>query len=55
MINDYAYKVDLPSEYVVSVTFNVVNLTLFNIGFDSRLNPFGERRDDVDQPINTKD
>jgi hypothetical protein len=35
---------------------NVVNLTLFNIGLDSRSNHFKERKDDVDQPMNiTKD
>jgi hypothetical protein len=49
-INDNAYKVDLPGEYGVSVTFNVSNLSLFYIGDDSRLNPFHERGDDVIQP-----
>jgi hypothetical protein len=39
MINDNAYKVDLPGEYGVSVTFNVSDLFLFDIGDDSRLNP----------------
>ena len=47
-----AYKIDLPGEYGVSVTFNVVDLTLFDIDFDSRSNPFKERGDDVDQPRN---
>jgi len=42
-------------EYGVSATFNVANLILFNIGFDSRLNPFEEIGDDIDQPTNTKD
>jgi hypothetical protein len=42
-INDNAYKVDLLGEYGVSATFNVVDLTLFDIGFDLRLNPFEER------------
>ena len=37
--NDNAYKVDLPGEYGVSVTFNVSDLFLFDIGDDSRLNP----------------
>ena len=48
-----AYKIDLPGEYGVSVTFNVVDLTLIDIDFDSRSNPFEERGDDVDQPRNT--
>jgi hypothetical protein len=39
MINDNAYKVYLPGEYGVSVTFNVSDLFLFDIGDDSRLNP----------------
>jgi len=51
-INDNAYKIDLPGEYGVSATFNVVDLTLFDIDFDSRSNPFKERGDDVDQPRN---
>jgi hypothetical protein len=52
-INDNAYKIDLPGEYGVSATFNVVDLTLFDTDFDSRSNPFEERGDDVDQPRNT--
>jgi hypothetical protein len=52
-INDNTYKVDLPSEYGVSATFNVSDLTLFDVGDDSRSNPFEERGYDEDQP-NTK-
>ena len=52
-INGNAYKVDLPGEYGVGVTFNVFDLTLFDVGNDSRSNPFEERGDDADQP-NTK-
>jgi hypothetical protein len=52
-INDNANKIDLPGEYGVSATFNVVDLTLFDTDFDSRSNPFEERGDDVDQPKNT--
>ena len=45
-INNNAYKVDLPGEYNVSVTFNVADLSLFDVGEDSRLNPFEERGND---------
>jgi hypothetical protein len=51
MINDNAYKVDLPSEYNVSVTFNVTDLSLFDVGDDSRLNLFEERGDDAIQAL----
>ena len=47
MINDNAYKVDLPGEYGVSATFNVVDLSLFDVGDDSRSNSFEERGDDA--------
>jgi hypothetical protein len=52
-INDKAYKVDLSCEYGVSATFNVSDLTLFDVGDNSRSNPFEKRGDDDDQP-NTK-
>jgi hypothetical protein len=50
MINDNAYKVDLPGEYGVNVTFNVSDLSLFDVSDDSRLNSFEERGDDAIQP-----
>ena len=50
-INDNAYKVDLPGEYGVSVTFNVVDLSLFDVGDDSRSNSFEERGDDAIQAL----
>ena len=50
MINENAYKVDLLGEYDVSATFNVSDLSSFDIGDDSRLNPFEERGDDAIQP-----
>jgi hypothetical protein len=43
----------LPGEYDVNGTFNVFDITLFDVGDDSRLNPFEKRGDDKDQP-NTK-
>jgi hypothetical protein len=49
MINDNAYKVDLLGEYNVSITFNVVDLSSFDIGDDLRSNPFEERVDDTIQ------
>ena len=38
-INDNAYKLDLPGEYSVSATFNVSDLSLFDVGDDLRKNP----------------
>ncbi|KAH9724552.1 hypothetical protein KPL70_007529 [Citrus sinensis] len=37
-INDNAYKLDLPSEYNVSATFNVSDPSPFDVGEDSRTN-----------------
>uniref|UniRef100_A0A2N9EUF9 Retrotransposon gag domain-containing protein n=1 Tax=Fagus sylvatica TaxID=28930 RepID=A0A2N9EUF9_FAGSY len=48
-INDNVYKVDLPGEYKVSTTFNVSDLSPFNVGEDSRSNPFEERGNDGNQ------
>ena len=52
-INDNAYKVDLLCEYGIRATFNVSDLTLFDVGDYLRSKPFKERGDDEDQP-NTK-
>ena len=54
-INDNAYKLDLPSEYNISVTFNVSNLSPFNVGIDSRTNPFEKRKNDENQQAPLKD
>uniref|UniRef100_A0A2N9F337 Reverse transcriptase RNase H-like domain-containing protein n=1 Tax=Fagus sylvatica TaxID=28930 RepID=A0A2N9F337_FAGSY len=48
-INDNVYKVDLPGEYKVSATFNVSDLSPFDVGEDSRSNPFEERGNDGNQ------
>ena len=47
-INDNAYKIDLPSEYNVSSTFNVSDLSLFYVDgeFDLRTNPSQEGEND---------
>ena len=45
-INDNAYKLDLLGEYNISATFNVSDLSPFDVGDDSRTNPFEERGND---------
>ena len=45
-INGNAYKLDLPGEYNISATFNVSDLSPFDVGDDSRTNPFEERGND---------
>ena len=42
-INNNAYKLDLPDEYNISAIFNVSDLSPFDVGDDSRTNPFEER------------
>jgi hypothetical protein len=54
-INDNAYKFDLPSEYNISATFNVSDLSLFDVGDDSRSNPFEEKGNDENQHEPLKD
>ena len=51
-INDNAYRVDLLGEYNVSATFNVADLSPFDVGdaFDSRTNPFEERGNVIETP-----
>ena len=41
-VNDNAYKLELPGEYNVSVTFNITDLSPFDTGDDLRSNPFQE-------------
>ena len=52
-INNNAYKLDLPGEYNVSATFNVSDLSPFNVGEDSRMNPFEKRGNDENYQGNT--
>ena len=49
MIDDNAYKLDLLGEYNISVTFNVSDLSPFDVGDDLRMNPFEERGNDENQ------
>ena len=48
-INDNAYKINLPSEYDVSATFNITDLSPFDfdIGADSRTNHLEEGGNDA--------
>ena len=48
-INDNAYKLDLLGEYNINATFNVSDLSPFDVGDDSRTNPFEERGNDENQ------
>ena len=52
-VNDNAYKLDLPGEYNVSATFNVSDHFPFDVGEDSRMNPFEERGNDENHQGNT--
>ena len=47
-INDNAYKIDFPGKYNVSATFNVYDLSHFNVGSYSRMNFFKEGGNDED-------
>jgi hypothetical protein len=48
-IKDNAHKVDLSGEYNVSGTLTVSDLSPFDVGEDSRSNPFEERGNDGNQ------
>ena len=45
-INDNAYKLDLLGEYNVKATFNVIDLSPFDVGDDLRTNPFQDEGND---------
>ena len=48
-INDNAYKLDLLGKYNISATFNVSDLSPFDVGDDLRTNPFKEKGNDENQ------
>ena len=45
-INDSAYNLDFPGEYNVNATFNVTNLSHFDVGDDLKTNAFQEEEND---------
>ena len=45
-INDNAYKLDFPSEYNVRATFNVTDLSPFDVGDNLRKKHFQEKGND---------
>ena len=53
MRKENAYTLDLPVEYNVSITFNVSDLSPFDVGEDLRTNPFEERGNDKNHQGNT--
>jgi hypothetical protein len=54
-INNNAYKLNLQGEYNISATFNVSDFSPFDVGDDSRTNPFEERVNDENQRASLKD
>jgi hypothetical protein len=55
VINNNVYKLDLPGEYNISATFNIYDLSPFDVGVDSRTNPLEERGNDKNQQALLKD
>ncbi|XP_016732188.1 uncharacterized protein [Gossypium hirsutum] len=51
-IIDYSYKLDLPGEYNVSVSYNVSDLSSFDADCDLRKNRSEEEGNDVSSPMN---
>ena len=54
-LNNNAYQLDLPGEYKVSATFNVVDLSPFLADSDLRTNPFEEEENDAIVPSQPRD
>jgi hypothetical protein len=54
-INNNSYKLDLLGQYNISATFNVSDLSPFDVSVDSRTNPFDDRGNDENQQVSLKD
>jgi hypothetical protein len=50
-INDNAYKLDLPGEYGVNASFNIADLSPFDVGDDLKTNPSQEGENDANQGV----
>ena len=48
-INDNAYKFEFPGKYGVTASFNVYNLSPFDVGDDLRANPLQEGENNVNK------
>jgi len=51
-INDNTYKLDILGEYNVRASFNIVDLSPFDVSEDSRTNPFQEKGNYENQVAN---
>ncbi|KAA3477512.1 Transposon Ty3-I Gag-Pol polyprotein [Gossypium australe] len=49
-INENSYKLDLPGEYNISTSFNVLDLSPFDVDFNLRISRFEEGGNDVSTP-----
>lgn len=54
-IKNNAYKLDLLGERNACATFNVFDLSFFDVGDDLRMNPFEEKANNDDQRASLKD
>ena len=54
-INNNTYNVKLRNEYDVNATFNIYNLSLFDVGDDLKLNSFENRGTDKNQEASPND
>lgn len=54
-VNENPYKLDFPGEYNVSATFNVSDLSLYDVGDGLRTNAFQEEGNDGDPSKSSKD
>jgi hypothetical protein len=54
-IKDNACKIDFLGKHCFSATFNVFDISLFDVGYGSRLKPFENRRNDKNHQASPND